>query len=67
MEKTLKVEGLSCSCCVNKVEDGVNTLSGITSVKVNTDQEEVQVVFDTETVTLEQIKDKIVEQGYQVV
>jgi len=67
MKETLKVQGLSCNCCVNKVEESVNKLAGISSIEVNQASEEVQVTFDENTITLEQIEAKIAEQGYQVV
>jgi len=66
MEKTLKVTGLSCKCCVNKVEESIKQLTGISSAEINYDREEVQVVFNQEAVTLKQIEGKIEEAGYQV-
>jgi len=67
MEKTLKVTGLSCKCCVNKVEESIKQLAGITSAEINFDREEVQVKFNPEAVTLQQIEGKVNEAGYQVV
>jgi len=67
MKETLKVEGTTCSCCVGKVEKGINQLDGVSSVEVDVDNKEVQVAFNDDTVTMEQIKGKIEEQGYQIV
>ena len=67
MKETLRVQGLSCNCCVSKVEESVSKLAGISSIEVNQASEEVQVTFDENTITLEQIEAKIAEQGYQVV
>ncbi|MFD2132221.1 copper ion binding protein [Pseudogracilibacillus auburnensis] len=67
MKETLKVEGMTCSCCVGKVEKGINQLDGVSSVEVDVDNKEVQVAFNDDTVTMEQIKGKIEEQGYQIV
>jgi copper chaperone len=68
MEKvTLKVEGMSCNHCVNAVESNVGKLDGVSHVKVNLDQGQVDVEFDTSKVDLEKIKETIDDQGYDVV
>ncbi|HIS27872.1 MAG TPA: heavy-metal-associated domain-containing protein [Candidatus Avamphibacillus intestinigallinarum] len=66
MTESLKVEGMTCSCCVSKVETGVQELQGISSINIDMDTEEVQVEFDHNEVSLDQIKQKIEEQGYQI-
>jgi copper chaperone len=68
MEKVmLKVEGMSCNHCVNAVESNVGKLDGVSHVKVNLDQGQVDVEFDTSKVDLEKIKETIDDQGYDVV
>jgi copper chaperone len=68
MEKvTLKVEGMSCNHCVNAVESNVGKLDGVSHVKVNLDQGQVDVEFDISKVDLEKIKETIDDQGYDVV
>ncbi len=67
MQETLKIEGMTCSCCAGKVEKSINQLDGVFSVEIDVDNEEVQVVFNKDTVTMEQIKGKIEEQGYPIV
>ena len=67
MKETLKVEGMTCSCCVGKVEKSINQLNGVSSIEIDADKERVQVEFDNNTTTLEQIKGKIEEEGYKVV
>jgi len=66
MKETFKVEGMTCSCCVSKVEKGVNELEGISSINIDMDTEEVQVEFDHDAVNMNQIKQKVEEQGYQI-
>ena len=63
---TLKVEGMSCGHCVKAVESSVGELNGIETVKVNLDEAEVAVSFNGAQVSLEQIKEAIEEQGYDV-
>ncbi|CAM3867257.1 copper chaperone CopZ [Alkalicoccus chagannorensis] len=67
MDKTLKVEGMTCGHCVSAVEGSVGSLSGVESVKVNLDQGQVNVSYDTAQVSEEAIKEAIDDQGFDVV
>lgn len=68
MEKiTLQVQGMSCGHCVNSVEGSVGNLNGVKSVKVHLDNGTVDVEYDTNSTSLEEIKNEIEEQGYDVV
>lgn len=63
---TLNVQGMSCGHCVKAVETGVNELNGIENVTVNLADAKVAVSFDEAQVSVEQIKEAIEEQGYDV-
>ena len=67
MKETLKVEGMTCSCCVGKVEKSINQLDGVSYIEIDVDNEEVQVDLNKDTVTLDQVKEKIEAEGYKVV
>jgi len=67
MQTTLNVQGMSCGHCVNAIEGSVGKLAGVNSVKVNLDDAKVDVAFDEFQVNLEQIKETIEDQGYDVV
>ncbi|MGI2326758.1 copper chaperone CopZ [Planococcus sp. YIM B11945] len=67
MNETLKVEGMSCSHCVNAVESSVGELQGVSTVKVDLAKGEVAVEFDTNKTSLTEIQETIEEQGYDVV
>ncbi|MBN2984189.1 copper ion binding protein [Cohnella algarum] len=62
---TLKVEGMSCSHCVNAVEGAVKKLGA--SAKVDLAAHSVAVDFDEVKVSLDAIKNAIEDQGYDVV
>ncbi|WP_080838908.1 copper chaperone CopZ [Cohnella massiliensis] len=62
---TLKVEGMSCSHCVNAVEGAVKKLGA--SAKVDLAAHSVAVDFDEAKVSLDAIKNAIEDQGYDVV
>ncbi|KOR89178.1 copper ion binding protein [Paenibacillus solani] len=61
---TLIVQGMSCQHCVNSIEGGLKEI-GVTG-KVDLQNDSVVVTFDENQVTIEQIKEIIEEQGYDV-
>ncbi|PKR86625.1 copper chaperone CopZ [Heyndrickxia camelliae] len=63
---TLEVIGMSCGHCVNAVESNVGALNGVQMVKVHLSEGLVDIEFNPEAVTLEQIKETIDDQGYEV-
>jgi len=63
---TLNVQGMSCGHCVNSVEKSVGALTGVEQVKVNLADGLVDVAFDETLVSLDQIKETIDDQGYDV-
>ena len=68
MEKaTLNVKGMSCGHCVKAVEGSVGAMQGVDSVSVNLATGTVAVEFHNDKVTLDQIKETIDDQGYDVV
>lgn len=67
MKEILKVEGMSCKSCVNAIETNVNNLEGVSAVSANLDAGDVAVEFDQTHVTLDQIKEAIEDQGFDVV
>lgn len=68
MEKvTLHVQGMSCSHCVKAVEDSVGELKGVSNVTVHLENGTVDVEYNADEVTLDQIKETIDDQGYEVV
>jgi copper chaperone len=67
MEKvTLNVQGMSCDHCVKAVEGSVGKLNGVNSVKVNLKADTVDVEFNNQVVSLDEIKETIDDQGYDV-
>ena len=65
--KTLNVEVMSCSHCENSVKKAVGALNGVTGVTVDLQAKKVSIEFDSETVSLDIIKETIEDQGYDVV
>lgn len=63
---TLNVAGMSCGHCVNAIEGSVGKLSGVQSVKVHLESGKVDVAYDADKVSLDEIKETIDDQGYDV-
>lgn len=62
---TLKVEGMSCSHCVNAVEGAVGKLGA--KAKVDLAGKSVAIEYDEAKVGVDAIKEAIEDQGYDVV
>jgi copper chaperone len=62
---TLNVEGMSCGHCVSSVEKAVSSLGA--AAKVDLPSKTVSVEYDENKVSLDAIKEAIVDQGYDVV
>lgn len=63
----LNVNGMSCSHCERAINDAVGELDGVMDVKSDANSKSVSVTFDEEKVSLNQIKEAITEEGYNVV
>lgn len=63
---TLNVQGMSCGHCVKAVEGSLGKLEGVNEVNVKLDDDLVEVTFNESQVTLNEIKETIEEQGYDV-
>ncbi len=62
----LKVEGMSCSHCEKAVKQAVSALDGVKSVAVSLKDKTVTVEHDPGKASLDQIRQEIEGQGYEV-
>ena len=66
MEKVnLKVTGMSCAHCVNKVETALQGLQGVEKAKVNLKKETAKVKYDKTVQTLDKLTAAVKEAGYE--
>jgi copper chaperone len=65
-QTTLDVKGMTCGHCVASVS---GTLKGIGASEVNVDLKtgKVEVSYDKDKITVEQMKEAIEDQGYDVI
>lgn len=63
---TLDVQGMSCDHCVKAVNGALTDLEGVSKVDVNLETGKVDVEFDDSKVNLDQMKEAVEDQGYDV-
>lgn len=66
MKSTLKIEGMSCDHCVKHVTGALETLKGVTGVKVSLKNKNAEVEH-SDQVTVEAMKAAVTEAGYEVI
>ncbi|AIK38768.1 copper chaperone CopZ [Bacillus pseudomycoides] len=67
MTVTLNVQGMTCNHCKMAVTNALQELNGVNGVAVELQAGTVAVEYDEEKVNIEQLKDAIEEQGYDIV
>ncbi len=65
-ETIIKVEGMVCTGCENRVQNALKTIEGIESVEANHKEGTVKVI-STNEVTENAIKEKIEDIGFDVI
>jgi copper chaperone len=65
-DKTLNVTGMSCGHCKAAVEGELNKLSGLEWANADVERGTVEVSYDEDKVTTEDLKGAIEEAGYSV-
>jgi Cu+-exporting ATPase len=65
-KKTLKIEGMTCSACANRVERFIKKLDGVDNANVNFATETLNVEFDETKLNNENIEEAVVKAGYVV-
>lgn len=66
IKKAIKIEGMTCSACANRIERVVNKLDGVDNANVNFATETLNVEFDDNKLNNENIEDAVVKAGYGV-
>ncbi|MDR2147181.1 MAG: heavy-metal-associated domain-containing protein [Tannerella sp.] len=66
MNTKLKIGGMGCAACAQRIEKAVAKLEGITSVSVNLAAETADVTYDPQKVSLPDIGKTIEKAGYEM-
>ncbi|MEA5009918.1 heavy metal translocating P-type ATPase [Clostridium tyrobutyricum] len=67
MEKSLKIQGMTCAACAKTVEKVSKKLQGVNEASVNFATEKLKINFDDTKVTLSDIQAAIEKAGYKAV
>lgn len=63
---TLDVQGMTCGHCKMAVNGALTELDGVSKVDVNLETGKVTVEYDDSKVNLDQMKEAVEDQGYEV-
>lgn len=63
---TLNITGMSCNGCRTAVERSIKLLDGVKAVSVDLDQAEARVTFNPELISVEGMKERVIDAGYGV-
>lgn len=67
IEKSLKIEGMTCAACSRAVERVVSKLDGVESASVNLASEKLSVSYDGSKLRLSDIKKSVEKAGYKAI
>ena len=62
----LKINGMKCTGCSQRVEKALKNTDGIEKAKVNLDSKEANIEFNKEIITVKEIYDVIEDVGFEV-
>ncbi|MBP2258722.1 copper chaperone CopZ [Virgibacillus alimentarius] len=66
MQTTLNVKGMTCGHCESAVKGALEEIKGVSKVKVHLDSGKVDVKYKEGKVSLEDMREAIEDQGYDV-
>jgi P-type Cu+ transporter len=66
-EKTLSIEGMTCASCSQAVEKATKKLAGVQQANVNLATEKLNITYDENELSLEEIKKAVDDAGYKAV
>jgi len=64
---TLNIHGMTCSACVRRVEQGINSLDGVSKGVVNIATDKAIVEYDPLLIDVERLTEKVRDLGYEVI
>lgn len=66
-EKTLKINGMTCAACANRIEKGLSKIEGVEKANVNFALESSTIVYDPEKTNVDDFTARIEKLGYGVI
>ena len=66
-EKTLRITGMTCAACANRIEKGLSKIEGVEKAHVNFALERSTIVYDPGKTNVNEFKARVEKLGYSVV
>ncbi|MDF2566972.1 MAG: copper-translocating P-type ATPase [Oscillospiraceae bacterium] len=66
-QETMKISGMTCAACAQRIQKVVGKLDGVANASVNIATEKLSVEYDTQKVSSADIKQAVVKIGYGVI
>jgi P-type Cu+ transporter len=66
-EQTLKISGMTCSACANRIEKGLSRIEGVEEANVNYALESSSIVYDPTKTNVNEFKERVERLGFSVV
>lgn len=63
-ELSLKIKGMHCTGCSTRLEKVLNNQDGVEDAKVSFEEAKAEIKFDENQISLEEIKEVIVDAGF---
>ncbi|MBI4596436.1 MAG: heavy-metal-associated domain-containing protein [Candidatus Tectomicrobia bacterium] len=65
MKTRIAIQGMTCQHCQMTVQKGLSSLKGVSSVEVHLKENNAEVGYDPDQITVPDLKAKIVALGYK--
>ncbi|WP_210470792.1 heavy metal translocating P-type ATPase [Sporosarcina sp. 6E9] len=66
-EQTLKISGMTCSACANRIEKGLSRIEGVEKANVNYALESSSIVYDPTKTNVNEFRERVERLGFGVV
>ncbi|QUW20767.1 cadmium-translocating P-type ATPase [Sporosarcina sp. Marseille-Q4063] len=66
-EQKLKISGMTCSACANRIEKGLSRIEGVEEANVNYALESSSIVYDPTKTNVNEFKERVERLGFSVV
>lgn len=67
VNKTMKIEGMTCASCAKAVERAINKLDGVIEASVNLATEKLTISYDPNTLKVSDIRKAVEKAGYKAI
>jgi len=66
-EKTLHIQGMTCSACANSIEKGLSKIDGVEKANVNFAMESTTITYDPTKTNVNEFTEQVEKLGYHIV